>query len=145
MLLAILVILGVTCFLMGHTHTVKCYSLVVSALSVRVSVPLVCYTCLRLLFPFRVSLVAAAFLPTCMCVSLVALVHICPSLVSTTNLSSLRFLLVVAFLSPWLLLSCASLGACASLHLLMVFLFLFPLVVSAFVLTTSLLSPLHIL
>ena len=40
--------------LMGHTDTVKCYSLVVSALSVRVSVPLVCYTCLRLLFPFLV-------------------------------------------------------------------------------------------
>ena len=36
-----------------------------------VSVPLVCYPCLRLLFPFRVSLVdAAAFLPACMAVHL---------------------------------------------------------------------------
>jgi hypothetical protein len=123
--------LGVTCFPDG-SHT---YCKVLLPCCFRFKCARLCPSCLLHLPALVVSLscvslVAATFLPACI-FSLVALVHICPSLVSTANLSSLRFLHVVAFLSPWLLLSCASLGACASLHSLMVFLFLFPLVVSA--------------
>ncbi len=103
-------------------------SLLFVTLALVVSLPL-------LLLPSRPPACASLLSPLC--------THV--PLVSTTNLSSLHVLLVVAFLSPWLLLSCASLGTCASLHLLMVFLFLFALVVSAFVLATSLLSPLHVL